>query len=242
MIIAFFLLFFPTSPDTITLQKGDACFIAQDYSGAITVYQQYLNGTRNDAQAYWRIARANICIGDVSRKDEKESCYRRALFFSNHAVELDSMDSNVQCWYAVSMGYIALFEGSKKKVELCNRIQNALERSITLDPHNDVAFSIYGSFYHVLGNVNWFERSLANLLLGGLPEGGFEESEKMFLKAIEIAPNLLRHRYELGLLYFDWGKEKKGNEVFQSALTLPITLASDIRRIEKMKQKLQHID
>jgi tetratricopeptide (TPR) repeat protein len=238
MIFTFLILFTVNPSDTITLQKGDTCFSTQDYPGAITIYQQYLNGTQRDAQAYWRIARANICIGDVSSKKEKESYYRKALLYSIHSVELDSMDSNVQCWYAVSMGYIALFEGSRKKVELCNKIKNALELSISIDPHNDVAFSIYGSFYRALGNVNWFERSLANLLLGGLPEGGFKESEKMLLKAIELAPNLLRHRYELGLLYFDWGKEKMGIEVFQSALTLPITLASDRRRMENMKKKL----
>ena len=100
------------------------------------------------------------------------------------------------------------------------------------------AFSVYGTFYRALGNVGWLERNLANLLLGGLPEGGYAEAETMLLKAIELKPNILRHRYELGLLYFDWGKENKGREIFRAALLLPVTLASDHTRIKIMKQKL----
>ncbi len=232
------LIFLTIFSDSLTIQKGDEHFRNQDYSGAISQYQNHLNSSPNDAEAYWRITRAYICIGDVSKRAEREQYYRKALENSIAAVRMDSLNTNVQCWYAVSMGYIALFEGSRKKVELCNKIKHALDLSIFLDPRNDVAYSIYGSFYRALGKVSWFERQLANLLLGGLPDGGFEEGEKMLQQAIGLAPAIIRHRYELGSLYFDWGKEKMGKEVFRSALTLPITLTSDWRRMEVMKQKI----
>lgn len=234
----FALIIFFWSTDTLTLQKGDSLFIAQEYSAAINEYQSYLKNKPNDAEAYWRIVRATICMGDISKPTEQESYYRRALEFSKNALRIDSLNSNVQCWYAVSLGYIALFEGSKRKVELCTEIQNALDKAISLDPRNDIAYSIYGTFYRTLGNVNWFERNFANILLGGLPEGGYAESEKMLLKAIEIAPNILRHRYELGLLYFDWGRPEKGKEIFRSSLSIPQTIGSDQSRINDMKQKL----
>jgi len=224
--------------DYSPLTKGDEFYRAQDYTAAMELYHSYIKAYPNDVEAYWRMARASICAGDICEKNKQEQYYRNALEASSTAVRLDSTHSNAQCWYAVSMGYIALFEGSRKKVELCNSIQKALTISITVDPRNDVAYSIYGSFYRALGNISWMERQLAYLLLGGLPKGGYEDAEQMLLKAIELAPNILRHRYELGLLYFDWGKEEKGKEVFRSALLLPQTLASDKHRIEDMKQKL----
>jgi tetratricopeptide (TPR) repeat protein len=236
MVFTFLFLYF--FPDTIILQQGDEHFIAQDYFGAINMYQSHLKNHPNDAEAYWRMVRATICAGDISKPDEQEQYYRNAVQLSKTALQLDSANSNVQCWYAVSLGYIAIFEGSKKKVELCHQIQKALEISIALDPRNDIAYSIYGTFYRALGNVNWLERHLANLLLGGLPNGGYAEAETMLLKAIDIAPNILRHRYELGLLYFEWGKNEKGKAVFKSALKLPQTLASDQIRIKDMKEKL----
>ncbi len=236
MIFTLFVLVLCSEPTT--LQKGDEYFRNQDYSAAISMYQNNLNGTQQDAESLWRIARATICLGDMCQRKEQEKHYRNALERSAAAVKLDSLNSNVQCWYAISLGYIAIFEGSKRKVEFCTNIQRALELSINLDPRNDVAFSVYGTFYRALGNVGWLERNLANLLLGGLPEGGYAEAETMLLKAIELKPNILRHRYELGLLYFDWGKENKGREIFRAALLLPVTLASDHTRIKIMKQKL----
>ncbi|MFA5834319.1 MAG: hypothetical protein WDA22_12660 [Bacteroidota bacterium] len=220
------------------LNKGDELFRAQDYISAMVVYSAHAKAYPNDVEAYWRLARAAICAGDVTPIDEQGKYYRKALDASTEAVRLDSLHSDTQCWYAVSMGYIALTEGSKKKVELCHSIQKALTISITVNPRNDVAYSVYGTFYRALGNIGWVEQQLATLLLGGLPKGGYADAEQMLLKAIELAPNILRHRYELGLLYFDWGKEEKGKEVFRSALLLPQTLASDKHRIEDMKQKL----
>jgi len=235
MIFSILVLFFI---DAFALGKGDELYRAQNYTGALDMYITYVKTCPNDVEAYWRIARASICAGDVCSNNDQEQYYRKALEVSTKAVQLDSLHSNAQCWYAVSMGYNALSEGSRKKVELCYDIQKALTVSITIDPRNDVAYSIFGSFYRALGNVSWMERQLAALLLGGLPKGGYVEAEQMLLKAIELAPNILRHRYELGQLYFDWGEKEKGKNIFRSALLLPQTLASDKYRIQEMKQKL----
>jgi tetratricopeptide (TPR) repeat protein len=131
-----------------------------------------------------------------------------------------------------------MYEGVKAKVQRSREIKDELDIAVRLNPNNDVAYSILGTFYRTLGKVGWIEKSLANLLLGGLPPGGFPEAEQALKKAIELAPNIIRHRFELGQLYLDMEQPDDAKKVFESAVNLPPVLASDKRRIERMKQKI----
>jgi len=80
-----------------------------------------------------------------------------------------------------------------------------------------------------LGNVSWIERQLAAVFLGSLPEGGYDESESAFRKAIALSPSVIRHHFELGELYMQQDRYREALEEFQRVLALPILLASDHR-------------
>jgi tetratricopeptide (TPR) repeat protein len=129
-----------------------------------------------------------------------------------------------------------MFEGSKKKVELSNEIKYELDYALKLNPDDDVAYSILGSFYRALGNVSWFERTLADLFLGGLPEGGYEESEKALTRAIELAPENMRHHYELARLYLNWDRQGEARRSFERAVTCPVLVARDRSRQTRAKR------
>ncbi len=237
--LIFFIWLFPGS-ETELIVSGDRLFRDLRYAEAIQFYSRSIEQNNQNGEAYWRAVRAYICLGDISTGELQKRYYRDAYDLSRKGLIADSMNSNIQCWYAVAMGYQALEEGSRRKVELCNSIKQSLERAIELDPNNDVAYSIFGTFYRALGNISWFERQLADLLLGGLPRGGYREAESMLLKAVRIAPDIIRHRYELGLVYFESGQREKGMKAFTDALLLPQTLASDRERILDMKKRLSH--
>ncbi len=237
MNLLFPLMFLMSVPDPLLISAGDQLFREQRYHEAIQSYSRSIEQDPNSGEAYWRSVRAYICLGDISGESQQQY-YHAAYDLSLKALKADSMNSNVQCWYAVSMGYQAITEGSRRKVELCNSIKRSLDKAIELDPNNDVAYSIYGTFYRALGNINWIERKLAGMLLGSLPRGGYAEAEQMLLTAIRLAPNIIRHRYELGLVYFDTGQKEKGKKIFTETLLLPQTLASDQVRIGDMKKRL----
>lgn len=127
---------------SVLLNRGDELFIKQEYAAAISMYQEHLKSNPEDAEALWRIARADISIGDIAKKEEREPYYRAAETFATRAVNSDSLNSAAHTWRAVSLGYIAIYEGSRTKVRLCNEIKHELDLAIQLDPKNDVAYSI----------------------------------------------------------------------------------------------------
>lgn len=232
-----FLLMF----NSAAIKSGDDAFVKQQYEEAIAIYESALHSSNDAAELLWRISRCYISIGDVTKREEREKYYRKAETYATRAVETDSLNSDAHCWRAVSIGYIAMYEGVRAKVKAANEIKRGLDIAIRLNSRNDVAYSILGTFYRTLGNVGWIEKQLADLLLGGLPEGGFTEAEHSLQKAIELAPTVIRHHFELGQLYLDMEKPREAKKVFQSAVNLPPVLASDARRIERMKRRIAEL-
>lgn len=226
--LGFLLLVIPISLPS-SLERGDREFGLINYPRAEAIYDSALVTSTDSAGVLWRLARVYICIADVAPKDQKLDLYRQAETFARRCIYADSMKSEGHTWRAAALGNIALFEGGKTKVSLCYEIKKELDRSIALNPGDDIAYSILGSFYIALGNVSWFERQLAAAFLGRLPEGGYAESEIALKKAIALSPGVIRHHFALGELYIEQDRDQEALEEFNRVMTLQVALASDER-------------
>ncbi len=208
---------------------GDREFVTRDYVSAIAAYQTLLETRPDTAGVFWRLARVEVCLGDVTEGAESEAHYRKAEQLARGAVRLDSMNADAHTWLAVALGSIAMFEGSKSKVRMAHEIKYHLDRAISLNPNDDVAYSVLGSFYAALGDVSWLERQLAKVFLGRLPDGGYEEAEVAFRRAIALAPTVIRHHYAFGLLLKALDRDVEARKEFESTLSLPVVLARDVK-------------
>ncbi len=227
-ILLAFLLPLVSSGNSTPLFPGDLEFASREYTSAIAAYERHLQNSTDSAEVFWRLARVQICLGDVVEDGESETYYRKAEEFAQTAVRLDSTNSDAHTWLAVALGSIAMFEGSKAKIRLSNEIKYHLDKAISLNPNDDVAYSVLGSFYAALGNISWLERQLAKVFLGRVPDGGYEEAETAFKRAIVIAPTVVRHHYALGLLYKSLDREPEAAVEFERASSSPVRLARDV--------------
>jgi len=215
------------------MMAGDGEFARLEYARAEETYDSAMAATADSAEYLWRLSRLYVCMGDMAERERREETYRTAAAYAERCIRADSMIAQGHTWRAAALGNIAMFEGSKAKVRLCNEIKHELDCAIALDSLDDVAYSILGSFYLALGKVGWFERQIATVFLGSLPGGGFEEAEAALRRAIAIAPGIVRHRFELGLVLQEEGKRQEAIEAFRSASELPTTVASDPRTKER---------
>jgi hypothetical protein len=51
----------------------------------------------------------------------------------------------------------------------------------------------------------------------------------------------MRHSYELGVLYLDWGRQDDAQRVLEEALSMPVRVAIDRPRREKIKPLLSRL-
>jgi tetratricopeptide (TPR) repeat protein len=226
--LGFLLLILPVSAPS-SLERGDVEFARIRYPQAEAFYDSALDASIDSAEVLWRLARVYVCIADVSPRDQRLDLYRRAEAFAHRCIRADSTASEGHTWRAAALGNIAMFEGGRTKVELCYAIKTELMAAINLNPKDDIAYSILGSFYMALGNVSWVERQLAAIFLGSLPDGGYEESETALKKAIALAPMTIRHHFELGRLYLLQDRRDEALTEFRKVASLPLKLASDQR-------------
>lgn len=226
------------SSPSANIRSGDEAFTRIDYAAAVALYEQQLPLYPNDAQLLWRLARVYVCAGEVKDNGEGESDFARAEEFARRCIQVDSTSVEGHTWLAAALGYRALHAGLVAKVELTAEMNQELDRALALDPQNDAAYSMRGSYFRAFANASWLERRVAVLLFPSLPEGGYEEAEAALKKAIALAPEVMRHHYELGILYLDWGRTAEARAALEHAATLPIRVAIDIPRRAKTRKLL----
>ena len=239
---AFFLSFIVAFAFAHDSSVGDEAFFRIDYPTAIAAYEHNVQSYPGDAEIFWRLARVYVCMGEVKDNDEAETLFLKAEAYARTCIRLDSSNAEGHTWLAAALGYSALNAGMKEQLRLTNELQAEIDKALALNPHNDAAYSIRGSLYRTLGNLGWLQRQLATLLLGSVPPGGFEEAEVALKHAIAYAPDVMRHHYELGVLYLDWDRTDEAKKELEIAVTLPVRVAIDRPRLAKIKQLLASLN
>jgi tetratricopeptide (TPR) repeat protein len=237
------MLFHPYSGENpaALLSSADEAFGKMDYPNAILLYESLLGNTPDDPVVLWKAARACVCQGEPFEDQRRIDFCKKAEGFAKRCIEASPNTAEGHTWLAAAYGYLALHEGNKRQVELSRAILDETAKALALNPRDDAALSIRGSLYRALGNVGWLQRQMAGIFIGGLPDGGFAEAEQCLLQAISLAPDVMRHRYELGVLYNDWGRRDDARKAFEGAVNLPVRVAIDVPRLEKTKTYLESL-
>lgn len=244
MFAAVLCLFLPFSGDPVNaVSDGDAAFYSIAYGEAARCYQQGLQAAPDDCALLWRLARVSVCMAEV----EDDAAQRKVLLqqgedAARRCIALDSSRAEGHTWLAGALGYRALDAGMGEQVKISQELVVETAAAIRLDPTNDAAWSIRGSFYRALGNVGWVKRQLAAMLLGAIPQGGFPEAETALTTAIRLAPDIMRHHYELGVLYLDMGRNEDARGALRKASVLEIRTAIDKPRKEKALKLLGELE
>jgi tetratricopeptide (TPR) repeat protein len=226
----------------LVYEAGDHAFARINYPRAAREYERLRLENPNDPELLWRLARLSVCMAETAEGAERDRLLVKAEEDARHCLRSDSTLAEGHTWLAAALGYIGYFAGTGEQVRLAWEILGETDRAIALRPDDDAAYSIRGSLYRALGNAGWLRRQLARLFVGRLPPGGFQEGEEALQRAIALAPDVMRHRYELAVLYLDWGKTEQAKECLEAAQTLPVRVAIDQPRLEKIRQLLLDLE
>jgi tetratricopeptide (TPR) repeat protein len=181
-------------------------------------------------------------MAEVAEGETRDSLLSKAEEYARRCILADSTRGEGHTWLAGALGYIALESPTERKLAVSHELQHEAERAVELNPRDDAAWSILGSFYRAVGNVGWLERALASLFVGSVPRGGYSEAESALKKAIAIAPGIMRHHYELGILYIDMGRKEEARRALETGAALPVRTAIDRPRLQKIRDLLAGTD
>jgi Tfp pilus assembly protein PilF len=126
-------------------------------------------------------------------------------------------------------------------VEGSRQIRASVDKAITLDPRNDLAWHVLGRWHQVVADVSGVKRALGSLIYGKLPPAKNEDAVACFQKAISLNPNRPMHYIELGRTYANMGRPAEARRFIEKGLGMPDSEQDDREIKRKGRETLQKL-
>lgn len=223
--------------------EGDAYFQKFNDKKALESYLEAIRLDSTDCEALWKAARAYVDVGEAAQKNVRLQYYFQARKTSQAAVRRCRSVADAHFMLAVSTGRVALSEGGVEKFKLSKIVKAEADTTLMLDPRHHGAWHVKARWARELASQGFLKRALINTILGGMPkEATMEYAVAWFKKAIEIDPNNVTHRLELGRTYTMLGRNEDAREELQKALELPVGDSDDPAHKKEAKNLLKEIE
>ena len=211
------------NPEIIELLKqGDSYDAKLDNEQALAAYRRAESLGATDATTLTRIARQYaLLMNDTQSEDKQRELGETALAYSKRAVETDSRNAKAQLSVAICYGRLVRFQGARNKVEYSRLIKEYAGRSLQLDPTDSYAYHVLGAWNYELAQMGPFTRTFVKMVYGAMPVASNEEAERLFRKAVELAPERVSHHVELGRTYAALGRKEEARVELRRGLALP---------------------
>jgi tetratricopeptide (TPR) repeat protein len=215
------------SADTL-IAEGDLFYAKLQASEALKYYLPAEKLDPNNVRLLVHISREyRHLMSDESDRTGKVKLGSMAVEYAKRAAAIDPKDPDAQLAVAISYGKVQPYEGYRQRFDAVHVIKNAADRTIELDPHNDLGWHVLGRWYQGLAEVDPLHRALAQAV-GGLPPATYQDAATCFEKAIQLNPNRLMHYIALGKVYVEMGKKDEGCRLIQKGLAMQCTEKDDL--------------
>jgi tetratricopeptide (TPR) repeat protein len=210
------------------IAKGDSYYVRLQAADALKYYLPAEKLEPNNVHLLVRISREfRHLMSDAAQPEQKLSLGNTAVDYAKRAAALEPDDPEAQLALAISYGKLAPLESNRQKFEASRIIKVAADKVINIDPSSDLAWHVLGRWHLALAEVNAFERAMAQLAYGKLPESTYEDAARCFEKAIELNPNRLMHYIELGRVYAHMGRTDEARAFIAKGLAMRDTEKDD---------------
>jgi tetratricopeptide (TPR) repeat protein len=206
------------------IDKGDESYKKFDNVDALSYYEKAYEITPNNFDVLLRLVKTYNAAGEEFYEYRKRT---EAEFYINKALDIADKfrnkfpDSSAAYTYlAMSNGNIALFKGGKEKIKYANLVEQNARKSISINPNAYLPYIILGIYYREIAGLSWIERTFANMFFGSVPQGSYEESEKMFKKALSFDQDMIVANFQLALTYKHMDREQEEKALLKKVLTL----------------------
>jgi tetratricopeptide (TPR) repeat protein len=226
------------------IEKGDDSYRKFNNVDALGYYEKAFSITPDNFDVLLRLVKTYNAAGEEFYEYRKRT---EAEYYINKALEFAEIFKNkypdscaVYTYFAMSNGNIALFKGGKEKIKYAHIVEQNAKKSISLNPNVYLPYIILGIYYREIAGLSWIERTFANVFLGSVPSGSYEESEKMLKKALSFDRDMIVANFQLAKTYKQMDKLNEEKELLRKVLELPVRDFRDKFAKEKANKMLNN--
>lgn len=223
--------------------KGDSAYQAWDNPSALSFYQKAVELDSTNYEALWKLARAYVDVGEkLKDKKKRRQYFKKAEQYARKAIRVNPNGAKGHLYLSIALGRVALDAGPKERVRLSKEIKAEVDKSLSIDPNDDIAWHVLGRWHRKLATLSWIEKKFANIFLGGVPkEASVKTAAECFQKAIALNPDHINHHLELGITYEKLGLKDKAIEEYEKVLSLPKSDPDDDEHKAEAQKRLRKL-
>ena len=182
-----------------------------------------------------------LLMNDTASDEEQRRLGERALEYSKRAVAANPTHARSVLSVAICYGRLIRFQDTRTKVEYSRFVKEYADRALKLDPTDSYAWHVLGAWNYELAQMGPLSRAFVKVVYGGMPPASNEEAERLFRKAVELAPERVSHHAELGRTLAALGKKNEARLELNKALSLPSREKDDPELKKRATAVLAHL-
>lgn len=204
------------------LERAHTFYAEHRLIEARDAYLRVLESDSAQFTALHRLSRVESTLGEEAEGEDQRRLVAASVAHARAAVAVAPDSGAGHLELAVALGRQALKEGPKTRLAMAREVKAEVDRAIEIDPSVALAYHVRGSWHRKISSLNFFERIAARTVLGGIPKGAsMEQAVRDFEHAVELAPEYVNHRLELGRTYAQLDRWEDARRELQMALDLP---------------------
>ncbi|QQS36523.1 MAG: hypothetical protein IPM56_00805 [Ignavibacteriales bacterium] len=227
------------------LKKGDEHYKKYEIINAVNSYKKAFELAPDNYEVLLKLTRTYNDAGEefkeLRNREEAEKYINKAVEYAEIFKKKYPDSAAVYTYLAMSYGNIAMFKGGKEKVKYAQMIRQNLDISLKKNPNDYLPYVILGIYNREIASLSWIERLFANTFFGEVPEGSYEESEKLFLKALKLQPDMIVATFQLARTYRKLEREQDEIKMLKKVLALPKQDFRDKFAKEKSQRRLTEL-
>ncbi len=207
----------------------------------------YLQALEVDPDHFEAVCGASYLYGQVGKRfpdrERQKEYYRKSQSLARQAFAARPDEPEANLVMAWAHGGIALVSGFREKIAAGWKVKEHVDRTLESRPDDDRAWYILANLNYQVGTAGFLQKSLARVLLGGVPkELSLENAIEAYRKAVGIRPDFILYRYELARALKRSGLQREASEQLRLALTLAPKFEDDSALLRECREFLSRVD
>jgi tetratricopeptide (TPR) repeat protein len=201
--------------------SGDSAYALFDAETALTHYEAAIAIDSANAHALGKASRTAIDIAEaLTDAARQKELFQRGARYARQAVAADTTDAEIWFHLARALGRTALSVGVRDRVRYAVEIRECALKSLAISPDHAGALHVLGVWNAEVKRLSGFELFFARRFLGGgvLGQANWNDAVKYMERAVEVDPERVSHRLDLGAIYADIGQKDKARANFEAVI------------------------
>jgi tetratricopeptide (TPR) repeat protein len=226
------------------IAAGDRDYDARHPQAARENFAHALQSEPENYEALWKASRVEVDLAEsLPTGAAQDSLMTSAKTHAEAAVAANPHDAEGHFSLARALGRKALTVRVRDRIHFAKIVRAEALEALKYDSTHAGAMHVLGAWDAEIMRVNGLARAFAKAFLGAGVFGlaSWDEAQRLLERAVQLDPNRIVHRLDLGVIYAERGNHEKAREQFEWIAAAPVREYNDPLYKQQAAERLKKL-